>query len=244
MFKRDACFMNIIEAGSSDSILCWRTLMETSSKSLRQLARKVSRALATLYPDAHCALLHKNPFQLLVATILSAQCTDKMVNKVTPALFARYPDPHALAHAAPDELEAIIKPTGFFRNKARNLIACSQALVKDHDGNVPDTLSALTQLPGVGRKTANVVLGNAFDIPGMVVDTHIGRISRRLGLTTHSDPVKVEHDLMKLFPPSEWTILAHRLIFHGRQVCNARKPRCDQCTLNKFCPRVGVSKTS
>lgn len=203
-------------------------------------SKRISLALAKLYPDAHCALEYANPFQLLIATILSAQCTDKTVNKVTPALFKRFPDAAAFAQADPGEVEALIKPTGFFRNKARNIIACAQALMSDHDGQVPASLEALTKLPGVGRKTANVVLGNAFDIPGMVVDTHIGRLSRRLGLTKNNDPVKVEHDLMKLFPPTEWTILGHRLIFHGRQVCDARRPRCDICTLKSFCPKVGV----
>lgn len=217
--------------------------MSRSISALKTLARQVSRSLAKLYPDAHCALVYESPFQLLVATILSAQCTDKTVNKVTPALFARFPDPQAMAKADQSELESLIKSTGFFRNKAKNLIACAQALVEKHQGKVPASLDALTHLPGVGRKTANVVLGNAFDIPGMVVDTHIGRLSRRLGLTKHNDPVKVEHDLMKLFPPKEWTILGHRLIFHGRQVCDARKPKCEACTMKDFCPRVGVKPT-
>ncbi|HQR06350.1 MAG TPA: endonuclease III [Gemmatales bacterium] len=205
-----------------------------------QSARRISLALADLYPDAYCALVHANPFQLLIATILSAQCTDKTVNKVTPGLFRRYPDAAAMANADLVELKAIIKPTGFYHNKAKNIIACAQTLMKEHHGKVPATLEALTQLPGVGRKTANVVLGDAFNIPGMVVDTHIGRLSRRLGLTKNTDAVKVEHDLMKLFPPEEWTKLGHRLIFHGRQVCDARKPRCGECTLKEFCPKVGV----
>lgn len=207
-----------------------------------QHARRIGLELAQLYPDAHCALVHANAFELLMATILSAQCTDKMVNKVTPVLFARYPDPPQMAQARLDELEAIIKPTGFYHNKAKNIIACAQALVTDHAGVVPNTLDALTQLPGVGRKTANVVLGNAFHIPGMVVDTHIGRLSRRLGLTKQTDPVKVEHELMQLFPPAQWTDLGHQLIFHGRQVCDAKKPRCEQCTMRAYCPRVGVKQ--
>ncbi|MFT3882776.1 MAG: endonuclease III [Gemmatales bacterium] len=215
-------------------------MARTPSQSKTQAARRISLALADLYPDAHCALVHANPFQLLIATILSAQCTDKTVNKVTPGLFERYPDAAAMAQADLIELETIIKPTGFYHNKARNIIACAQTLMKEHHGKVPATLEALTQLPGVGRKTANVVLGDAFHIPGMVVDTHIGRLSRRLGLTKNTDAVKVEHDLMKLFPPEEWTKLAHRLIFHGRQVCDARKPRCEVCTLKEFCPKVGV----
>lgn len=211
------------------------------SNALLQRAEQVSTELARLYPDAHCALTYQTPFQLLIATILSAQCTDKMVNKVTPILFATYPDAAAMAQAIQQDVEAIIQPTGFFRNKASNIIACAQALMRDHAGQVPPSLDALVQLPGVGRKTANVVLGNAFDIPGMVVDTHIGRLSRRLGLTRQADPVKVEAELMKLFPADQWTILGHRLIFHGRQVCDARKPRCEQCTMKAFCPKKGVS---
>lgn len=213
-----------------------------SKQTIQERTRRISRALARLYPDAHCALHYSNPLQLLIATILSAQCTDKLVNKVTPALFARYPDAAAFAGADQSELELLIKSTGFFRNKAKNIIACAQALIKEHGGEVPASLEALTRLPGVGRKTANVVLGNAFDIPGMVVDTHIGRLSRRLGLTKNTDPVKVEHDLMKLFPAKEWTILGHRLIFHGRAICDARKPKCQECTLREFCPKVGVKK--
>lgn len=207
-----------------------------------QQAKKISLALAKLYPDAHCALEHRSPFQLLIATILSAQCTDKMVNKITPALFARFPDPAAFAAAELGEVENYIKSTGFFRNKAKNIIACSQVLVKEYGGQVPADLDALTKLPGVGRKTANVVLGNAFGIPGMVVDTHVHRLSRRLGLTKLNTPEKIEQDLMQLFPPEEWTILGHRLIFHGRQVCDARKPRCEECTMQSFCPRLGITK--
>ena len=213
-----------------------------SKQTIQERTKRISRALARLYPDAHCALHYSNPLQLLIATILSAQCTDKLVNKVTPALIARYPDASAFAAADQSELESLIKSTGFFRNKAKNIIACAQALIKEHGGEVPASLEALTRLPGVGRKTANVVLGNAFDIPGMVVDTHIGRLSRRLGLTKNTDPVKVEHDLMKLFPANEWTILGHRLIFHGRAICDARKPKCEECTLREFCPKVGVKK--
>jgi endonuclease III len=219
-----------------------RTPSQSKTQLLQQQAKRISLALAELYPDAHCALVHTNPFQLLIATILSAQCTDKTVNKITPALFKQYPDSTAMAQANLADLEAIIKPTGFYRNKARNIIACAQALVKSHQGKVPTSLEALTQLPGVGRKTANVVLGDAFNIPGMVVDTHIGRLSRRLGLTRQTDPVKVEQDLMKLFPPEEWTKLGHRLIFHGRQVCDARKPKCGECMMTGFCPKIGVKE--
>src|SRR5256885_1431552 len=190
----------------------------------RRRARKVLDALADLYPDAHCALDHRTPIQLLVATILSAQCTDARVNLVTPALFARYKGVRDFADAEPRELERLVASTGFFRNKARNIIACCQAILERHGGEVPNTLDELVQLPGVGRKTANVILGNAFGVPGIPVDTHVGRLSRRLGLTEHDDPVKVERDLMALIPEKDWTDFGHRMIFHGRQVCHSRKP--------------------
>jgi endonuclease-3 len=206
----------------------------------RRQAGRVVRALAKLYPDAHCALHHENPLQLLIATILSAQCTDARVNLVTPALFARYPDAAAFAAAVPAELETAIQSTGFFRNKARNLMACCRELVAKHGGQVPGNMEELVPLPGVGRKTANVLLGNAFDVPGITVDTHVGRLSRRLGLTTETDPEKVERDLMGLLPAEEWTMFSHRMIFHGRQVCHARKPNCAGCTLASFCPKLGV----
>jgi endonuclease-3 len=208
---------------------------------LRRLAGRLLRRLARLYPDAHCALHHDNPLQLLVATILSAQCTDARVNLVTPALFARYPDAHAFAAADQRELEKFIQSTGFFRNKARNLIACCRQLVEQHGGQVPGTMEELVPLPGVGRKTANVILGNAFGTPGITVDTHVGRLSRRLGLTRETDPVKVERDLARLLPRKEWTMFSHRLIFHGRQVCHARKPECTGCGLAALCPRIGVA---
>jgi endonuclease-3 len=206
----------------------------------RRRAARIVRALARAYPEARCALDYKNPLQLLIATILSAQCTDVRVNLVTPALFARFPDAASFATADPRELERLIHSTGFFRNKARNIIACCQRLVHEHGGAVPGTMETLVSLPGVGRKTANVVLGNAFNVPGITVDTHVGRLSRRLGLSTHMDPVKVERDLMNLLPPKEWTMFSHRTIFHGRQVCHARKPNCDGCVLAKWCPRIGV----
>jgi endonuclease-3 len=208
---------------------------------LRRRAARIVRALARLYPDAHCALHYETPLQLLIATILSAQCTDVRVNLVTPSLFARYPDARAFAEADPAELETAIQSTGFFRNKARNIIACCQLLVSEHGGEVPGTLDELVHLPGIGRKTANVVLGNAFNVPGITVDTHVLRVSRRLGLTTHSDPEKVESDLMGLIPRREWTMFSHRMIFHGRQVCFARKPNCAGCTLARLCPKIGVS---
>jgi endonuclease-3 len=189
------------------------------------------------YPDAHCELDHANAFQLLAATILSAQCTDKRVNEVTPSLFARYPTPAALADADPAELEALIRPTGFFRNKTKSLLGMAAGIVERFRGKVPRTLDELVTLPGVGRKTANVVLGVAFDAPeGVVVDTHVGRLSRRLGLTREDDPVKVELDLMREFPREDWTALSHLLIFHGRRVCVARRPRCAACVLNDICP--------
>jgi endonuclease-3 len=207
----------------------------------KRQARRVLDALAATYPDAHCALDHQSPIQLLVATILSAQCTDVRVNLVTPALFARYKTVRDFAEANQKELERLIAPTGFFRNKAKNIIACCRAIVEKHNGEVPGTMEELVQLPGVGRKTANVILGNAFGMPGITVDTHVGRLSRRLGLTAHDDPVKVEFDLMGLIPEADWTMFSHRLIFHGRQICAARKPDCPACPMNRFCPKIGVA---
>jgi endonuclease-3 len=205
---------------------------------------QIIRVLRKLYPDAACALHHESPLQLLVATILSAQCTDARVNLVTPALFQKYPDARAFAGADLRELEKAIQSTGFFRNKARNIKACCTQLVDNHGGEVPAELDELVQLPGVGRKTANVVLGNCFATPGITVDTHVGRLSRRLGLTTQTDPVKVEHDLMAILPAREWTLFSHRMIFHGRQVCFARKPNCSGCALLKVCPQIGVAATA
>jgi endonuclease-3 len=206
----------------------------------RAHALRVFRALSKLYPDARCALNHSSPLELLIATILSAQCTDARVNIVTPTLFQRYPTAADYANADPRELERLIQSTGFFRAKAKSIQACCRKIVQEHGGEVPDTLEELVSLPGVGRKTANVVLGDAFGVPGITVDTHVGRLSRRLGLTTHTDPVKVEQDLMKLLPKKDWVIFNHRTIYHGRQVCFARKPACDKCTLAKICPKVGV----
>lgn len=196
--------------------------------------------LAGMYPESRCALEYENPLQLLVATILSAQCTDARVNKVTPALFARFPDAKSLAQADLGEIEKLIQSTGFFRNKAANIRGCCRELMDRHGGEVPRTLEELVVLPGVGRKTANVVLGHCFGVPGITVDTHVGRLSRRLGLTRHDDPVKVERDLMEQWPPGDWTITSLRLIDHGRAVCAARKPACDRCGLADLCPRVGV----
>jgi endonuclease-3 len=209
---------------------------------LASRARKICRLLARQYPDAKCALEHENPLELLIATILSAQCTDKRVNLVTPALFARYPTAQAYADAPPADLEQAIASTGFYRNKARSIIACCKQIVANHAGEVPGMMEELVALAGVGRKTANVILGTAFGIPGITVDTHVGRLSRRLGLTRHTDPEKVERDLMAIVPSKDWTMLSHRLIFHGRQVCHARKPRCEDCVLATICPKVGVAK--
>ena len=196
------------------------------------------------YPEARTALRFQNPLQLLIATILSAQCTDERVNQVTPALFARYPDAAALAGARREDLEAMIRSTGFFRNKARAIQSCCADIVTKHGGEVPRTLEELTALHGVGRKTANVVLGNAFGIPGIVVDTHVSRLARRLGLTREIDPVKIEFALMPLIPRDRWTVFSHWLILHGRQVCVARKPRCSICPLAPHCPRIGVTAAS
>jgi endonuclease-3 len=204
-------------------------------------AARVVRGLKQLYPEAVCALRFSNPLELLIATILSAQCTDQRVNLVTADLFAAYPTAADYAAAPREDLERAIQSTGFFRNKAKNIQACCQQLVERHGGQVPRTLAELVVLPGVGRKTANVVLGTAFGLAsGVVVDTHVGRLSKRLGLTRHTDPVKIERDLMVLVPRKQWIDLSHRLIQHGRKVCLARRPRCEECGLEKICPRVGV----
>jgi endonuclease-3 len=198
------------------------------------------RRLIDEYPDARCELDHENPFQLLAATILSAQCTDARVNMVTPHLFARYPTAFELAEAEPLELEEIIRSTGFFRSKAKSLIGMAQGLVEDHDGEVPEAMDQLTKLAGVGRKTANVVRSVALDLPGLPVDTHVGRLSRRLGLTEEEDPVKVEYALNAMIPAAERGRFSLRLILHGRRVCPARKPKCGECVLNDFCPASEV----
>lgn len=204
-------------------------------------APEIFERLHRAYPDARCALNFESPYQLLVATILSAQCTDKRVNMVTPAVFRRYPTPNALAVAKPEELEDMIKSTGFFRSKTRSLIGMATGVVDQYGGVVPSEMEQLVELPGVGRKTANVILGNAFDRnEGVVVDTHVARLSQRLALTKQSDPVKIEQDLVKLFPRKHWTLLAHLLIEHGRQICIARTPKCDQCVLSDLCPSSRV----
>jgi len=213
-----------------------------STADRRKHAAKVVRRLKRDYPNADCALNFETPLQLLVATILSAQCADERVNIVTKVLFAKYPTAEKLAQAPIRSLEKTIQSTGFFRNKAKNIKACCQRLVADHGGQVPQDLEILVQLPGVGRKTANVVLGTAFGVAsGVVVDTHVGRLSRRMGLTTETDPVKVERDLMEQLPQSGWVSFSHRMIHHGRRVCKARRPECDQCQMTDVCPRVGVA---
>ncbi|MGW7050566.1 endonuclease III [Streptomyces sp. NPDC054887] len=206
-------------------------------------ARRMNRELAEVYPYAHPELDFENPFQLLVATVLSAQTTDLRVNQTTPALFAKYPTPEDMAAADPEELEQLIRPTGFFRAKARSLLGLSAALRDDFGGEVPGRLKDLVTLPGVGRKTANVVLGNAFGVPGLTVDTHFGRLVRRWKWTAHEDPEKVEADIAAIFPKTEWTMLSHRIIFHGRRVCHSRKPACGACPIAPLCPSYGEGET-
>jgi endonuclease-3 len=213
-------------------------------KDLAPYALEVLSRLKREYPDARTELDYGTPLQLLMATILSAQCTDKRVNMVTPLLFTTYPSAAALAEAPTEKLEEIIKSTGFFRNKTKSLIGLGKALVERHNSEVPDSMDLLVELPGVGRKTANVVLGNAFlKNVGVVVDTHVARVSHRLGLTKETDPVKIEQDLMPLFPRADWALLSHLLIFHGRRVCEARKPKCEICVLNDICPSSTVTGT-
>jgi endonuclease-3 len=212
-----------------------------SAAARAERATMILARLKAAYPDARCALDHADAYQLLVATILSAQCTDARVNLVTPAFFARYPTPEDLARAEPAEVEELIRSTGFFRNKTRSLIGMAQALVADHRGDVPRTMEELRVLPGVGRKTANVVLGNAYGLnEGVTVDTHVTRLSRLLGLTRHDDPVRIEQDLMPLFPREDWALVSHLLIFHGRQICIARRPRCPQCVVADLCPSAAI----
>ncbi|TDB90824.1 endonuclease III, partial [Micromonospora fluostatini] len=206
-------------------------------------ARRIGRVLAETHPDAHCELNHSGPLELAVATILSAQCTDKKVNEVTPKLFARYPTAADYAGADRTEMEELIRPTGFYRNKTNSLINLGRKLVERYDGEVPGRLVDLVTLPGIGRKTANVILGNAFGVPGITVDTHFQRLVGRWRLTTETDPVKIEHAVGALYPRRDWTMLSHRIIFHGRRVCHARKPACGACTLVKLCPAYGTGPT-
>lgn len=213
--------------------------LESLAKRTERAAR-IFDALAKAYPDSHCALNFRDVYQLSVATILSAQCTDKRVNMVTPDLFKRWPDAPSLAKAPQAEVEEVIRSTGFYRNKAKNLIGFARRVVGEFGGKVPGNMDELRTLPGFGRKTANVILGNAYGVPGITVDTHMGRLSRRMGLTNETDPVKVEFELMKLLPGKDWTMFSHRMIDHGRQICDARKPLCDKCPLEALCPRIGV----
>ncbi len=216
--------------------------MDAPPVALTRRARTINRALAQVYPDAHCELDFETPFQLLVATVLSAQCTDVRVNMVTPHLFARFPDPASLASADRTEVEEIIRSTGFYRAKTESLLGLSRDIMERYDGQVPGRLKDLTTLPGVGRKTANVVLGNAFDTPGITVDTHMGRLARRLGLTVNEDPVVVERELNELIERREWTLFSHRIIFHGRRRCKARKPECGACEIAALCPTAPGAK--
>jgi endonuclease-3 len=202
----------------------------------RERAAEIHRRLTEDFPEALCALQHRNAFELLAATILSAQCTDERVNMVTPALFAEFPDAHTMAVGPLDRIEELVKTTGFFRAKAKNIIEMAKALVERHAGEVPGTLDELVQLAGVGRKTANVVLGNCFGVPGLTVDTHMQRVNQRLGLVTTADAGKIEQELMQIIPQPEWTNWSHRIILHGRATCEARKPRCEECRLADLCP--------
>ena len=224
-------------------VVARRVIEQETPLALVRRARTINRALTELYPDAHCELDFTSPLELLVATILSAQCTDKRVNMVTPALFAKYPTAADYAGADRAEVEAIIVSTGFFRAKTTSIIGTAQALCERFGGEVPPRLKDLVTLPGVGRKTANVVLGNAFGIPGLTVDTHVLRISNRFGWTTSADPVKVEQDIAALIPRKQWTLLSHRVIWHGRRVCHARKPACGACGLASWCPSFGLGPT-
>lgn len=214
-----------------------------SHLALVRRARRINRELAEVYPYAHPELDFRNPFELLVATVLSAQTTDLRVNQTTPALFAAYPTPEDMAAAVPEEMEELIRPTGFFRAKTKSLLGLSAALRDDFDGEVPGRLEDLVKLPGVGRKTANVVLGNAFGVPGITVDTHFGRLVRRWKWTDEEDPVKVEAVIADIFPKSEWTMLSHRVIFHGRRICHSRKPACGACPIAPLCPSYGEGET-
>lgn len=201
---------------------------------------EILKTLKRTYPEAKCSLIYENPWQLLVATILSAQCTDERVNQVTPVLFRRFKSPVEMAKVSVIEIEKVIQSTGFYKNKAKAIKESSQSIVEKYEGNVPADLDQLIHLRGVGRKTANVVLGNAFSIPAMVVDTHVGRLSRRMGFTRYHDPVKVEHQLMEIVPRDDWTLYSHLMIAHGRAICTARKAHCERCPIAELCPKVGV----
>ncbi len=213
--------------------------METSDQK-KSRAKRIFKILDSVFPHAKTALIHHNPFQLVVATLLSAQCTDVLVNKVTPALFARFPSPKAFFQADITDLEALVRPVNYYKTKTKNLKKMAAVLLEKYDGCVPNTLTELVTLPGVGRKTANVVLGQAFDIPGITVDTHVNRLSRRLGFTIHKEPHRIEQDLMKIWAPSIWIAFSSVLILHGRKTCKARFPQCKTCPLQTVCPKIGV----
>ena len=232
----------VFEAGAEDVAEGAGERPGESSLARVRRARRIDRVLAERYPDARCELDFRNPFELLVATVLSAQTTDVRVNLTTPELFSRYPDAATMAAADPEVLEEILRPTGFYRAKARSVQGLSRAIVEQHAGQVPGRLADLVKLPGVGRKTANVVLGNAFGIPGITTDTHVLRLSSRLGLTTSEDPLVVEQDLCALLPRRDWTMASHRLIFHGRRTCFARRPACGACPLTGLCPSAGIGE--
>ncbi len=222
-----------------------RRARRETKEALARRAAKLFVRLSAEYPDAHCELDYRTPYQLLVATILSAQCTDVRVNLVTPEFFARYPTPGALARAEREAVESLIRSTGFFRNKAKSLIGMAQALTERHRGEVPREMASLRELPGVGRKTANVILGNAYGInEGVTVDTHVARLSGRLRLTRQRTPEKIERELMALFPRADWTLLSHLLIWHGRRICIARRPKCELCVVNALCPSARVPRTA
>lgn len=211
-----------------------------TQEDVRKRAARIFRVLKQTYPNAQCSLEYHSPFQLLVATILSAQCTDERVNQVTPRLFKRFPNPQRMASAQISELELLVRSTGFYRNKALSLKGMSQMIVEKHKGRVPQKMEELVELRGIGRKTANVVLGNAFGIPGVVVDTHMGRLSRRMGFTKSHDPEKIEVRLMEIFPKQNWILLSHLMISHGRAICTARRAYCEKCPVSSDCPRIGV----
>ncbi len=217
--------------------------MKTASESLADKKLRMASILKSLrreYPEAHCSLNYETPYQLLIATILSAQCTDDRVNQVTPVLFAKWPGQGEMSKVSLAEIETVIRSTGFYKAKAKSILECSKALIERHHGEVPNRLDDLVKLRGVGRKTANVVLGNAFGIPGLVVDTHVGRLCRRMGFTRAEDAVKVETEIEKLVDKSDWTVFSHLLIAHGRATCMARKPNCEHCVISRFCHRIGV----
>ena len=218
-----------------------RRVPRLRGEALRAHALEIQRRLAATYPDAHCELTYRNPFELAVATVLSAQCTDARVNMVTPELFRRWPTPQALAQASLEAIEAVIKSTGFYRNKAKSILGLAQQVVAEHGGEIPAEMDALVRLPGIGRKTANVVLGNAFgQNEGIVVDTHVARLSARFGFTRETDPVKIEQALIPLFPRESWTQLSHLMIWHGRRTCAALRPRCGDCVLVDCCPSAAL----